>query len=195
MKKCKKKKQEIEFPVRFIEFLMVPETFGVCLSNSNCQNNNSMRHKSDRINRRQFPCLGFQGTLSPFLQSQCCILVSGTGNLLTINIYPTKESFLVDVKCFTIQDIFFFLIFYFLCDYYFFPGRTFSLFLFLFFCEERQKYFCAPSRNASDTIVSLFSDSRETPYPSLHIEAKRIKSESPPSFRYFSYELIKKHMR
>ena len=107
MKKCKKKKQEIEFPVRFIEFLMVPETFGVCLSNSNCQNNNSMRHKSDRINRRQFPCLGFQGTRSPFLQSQCCILVSGTGNLLTINIYPIKESFLVDVKCFTIRDIFY----------------------------------------------------------------------------------------
>ena len=71
------------------------------------QNNNSLRHKSDRIKRRQFPCLGFQVTLSPSLQSQCCILVSGTGNLLTINIYPIKESFLVEVKCFTIQDIFF----------------------------------------------------------------------------------------
>ena len=54
----------------------------------------------------------------------------------------------------------------------------FSLFLFLFFREERQKHFFVPSGNASDTIVSLFSDSRETPYPSLLIEAKH------------SYELI-----
>ena len=54
----------------------------------------------------------------------------------------------------------------------------FSLFLFLFFREERQKHFCAPSGNASETIVALFSDSRETPYPSLLLEAKR------------SYELI-----
>ena len=90
---------------------------------------------------------------------------------------------------------FFFFHFLFSLRLFFFPGRTFSLFLFLFFCEERQKHFCAPSGNASDTIVSLFFDSRETPYPSLHIEAKRIKSKSPPSFRYFSYELIKKHIR
>ena len=38
----------------------------VCLSKSNCQNNNSMRRKSDRIKRRQFLCLGFQSTFSPF---------------------------------------------------------------------------------------------------------------------------------
>ena len=93
-------------------------------------------------------------------------------------------------------SFFFFFIFLFsLLLLFFFPGRTFFLFLFLFFREERQKHFCAPSGNASDTIVSLFFDSRETPYPSLHIEAKRIKSKSPPSFRYFNYELIKKHIR
>ena len=53
---------------------------------------------------------------------------------------------------------FFFIFLFYLLLLFFFPGRTFFLFLFLFFREERQKHFCAPSGNASDTIVaSTFS--------------------------------------
>ena len=68
-----KKKQDIEFPVCLIEFLLAPETFGVCPSKSNCQNSYSVWHKSYWINRRQFLWLGFSSTLSPFFQFQGCI--------------------------------------------------------------------------------------------------------------------------
>ena len=91
---------------------------------------------------------------------------------------------------------FFFHFFIFFATIIFFSWKNiFFVSILVFPWRKTKALFCAPSGNVSDSIVSLFSDSRETPYPSLHIEAKRIKSKSPPSFRYFSYEFIKKHMR
>ena len=69
----------------------------------------------------------------------------------------------------------------------------FSLFLFLFSVKKDKSTFLFLAEMPQRPL--FFSDSRETPYPSLLIEAKHIISKSPPSFQYFSYEFIKKHMR
>ena len=90
--------------------------------------------------------------------------------------------------------LFFFFIFIFFATIFFSWKNIFFVSILVFLWRKTKALLCS-KRKCPDTIVSLFFDSRETPYPSLHIEAKRIKSKSPPSFRYFSYELIKKHIR